>query len=124
MHATTKLQITYLLMAIVTIALGLLSRIVYGIPLGVGDMLWAVMIYFLVSLLLVNTKKWYKLIIALLICYGVEVSQLYQAPWINQIRLTLPGKLILGSGFLWSDIIAYAMGVLLAFGVDGYFLND
>jgi len=41
----------------------------------------------------------------------VELSQLYQGDWINGVRGTLPGRLILGQGFLWSDLIAYAVGI-------------
>ena len=40
----------------------------------------------------------------------VEFSQLYQAPWINQRRHTVPFNFILGQGFLWSDLVAYAIG--------------
>ncbi len=42
----------------------------------------------------------------------VELSQLYHAPWIDSIRQTTLGGLILGFGFLWSDLACYALGVL------------
>ena len=54
-----------------------------------------------------------------LICYvlGVadELLQLYHAPWIESIRQTRIGGLILGFGFLWSDIICYAVGIVIAY---------
>ncbi|MFM8818855.1 MAG: DUF2809 domain-containing protein, partial [Phycisphaerales bacterium] len=37
--------------------------------------------------------------------------QLHHAPWIDGIRATRLGALVLGSGFLWSDIACYAVGV-------------
>jgi len=43
----------------------------------------------------------------------IEMSQLYQAEWINNIRHTTLGGLILGQGFLWSDIVAYTAGVII-----------
>ncbi len=54
-----------------------------------------------------------------LICFvlGVadEALQLYHAPWIEAIRQTRVGGLILGFGFLWSDIICYAIGIVIAY---------
>jgi hypothetical protein len=44
---------------------------------------------------------------------AVEFSQLCHAPWIEALRATLPGKLILGSTFNWPDFPAYALGVAL-----------
>ena len=43
----------------------------------------------------------------------IEISQLYQAEWINNIRHTTLGGLILGQGFLWSDMVAYTVGVII-----------
>ena len=44
-----------------------------------------------------------------------EFTQLYRAPWANQVRATALGRLLFGAGFLWSDILCYAIGSLLAF---------
>ena len=37
--------------------------------------------------------------ISLLFCYGIEMSQLYHAQWIDSIRATTLGGLVLGYGF-------------------------
>ena len=50
------------------------------------------------------------LIISLLICYSIEFLQLYKANWIVNIRNSTMGSLILGHGFLWSDIVSYTLG--------------
>ena len=42
---------------------------------------------------------------------AIELSQLYHAHWIDSIRHTTLGGLILGFGFLWSDLACYAVGV-------------
>ena len=55
---------------------------------------------------------------ALVIVFAVEFSQLYHAPWADAIRGTWLGGLVLGSGFLWSDLACYTIGVGVAAGVD------
>lgn len=61
----------------------------------------------------IETKK--LTFISLLFCYGIELSQLYHAEWIDGIRATTLGGLVLGYGFLWSDIVAYTIGVGVGF---------
>lgn len=56
-------------------------------------------------------------LLSLAVCYLVEFSQLYQAPWIITIRRTLPGRLVLGHGFLWSDLLAYTAGIAAVWGI-------
>ena len=41
----------------------------------------------------------------------IEVSQLCHASWIDSIRGTTLGGLLLGFGFVWSDLACYAVGV-------------
>ncbi len=48
---------------------------------------------------------------ALAFAFVIEFAQLYQAPWINAIRATTLGHLVLGTGFQWWDLLAYAVGV-------------
>jgi hypothetical protein len=43
----------------------------------------------------------------------VEISQLYHAPWIDSIRQTTPGGLVLGFGFLWTDLVCYSVGIAI-----------
>jgi hypothetical protein len=50
-------------------------------------------------------------IMALTFAWAVEFSQLYHSPWINAVRSTLLGKLILGNTFNPIDLVAYAFGV-------------
>jgi hypothetical protein len=51
----------------------------------------------------------------LVACYSIESSQLYHAPWIDTLRHTRVGGLVLGYGFLWSDVACYTVGVALSF---------
>lgn len=108
-----KSRITYFILIITTIILGLLSRHIAGVPLFIGDVLWGLMVYFIVRFMFTRwTLKWVA-IASLLFCYAIEFSQLYQAPWINNIRHTVLGGLILGETFLWGDMLSYTAGVCI-----------
>lgn len=76
-----------------------------------GDTLWGLMIF--LGFGLIFNQKSTKLIFisAIIFSFFIEVSQLYQAEWINLIRQTLIGGLILGFGFLWSDLACYFIGI-------------
>lgn len=126
-YSFSNKKLLYITIATITIGNGLFIRMkkdwfpetfnVYA-----GDTLYAFMMYFLISII-VNKHPVFKAIAALTVCYVIELSQLYKAAWIETIRQTLPGRLVLGSGFLYSDLLAYAIGMALAFFVD-YLLID
>jgi hypothetical protein len=108
---------SYLVAAIFTVAVGLawhLSPAIAGAAMKdvVGDALWAVMMFWLVSFLVPSRPLTVRAALALSVCFAVEFSQLYHAPFIDSIRATLPGHLVLGSGFDPRDLLAYAFGVL------------
>lgn len=113
-----KKRILYAGLILFIIVLGLLSRRVPGIPLFTGDLLWAMMIFFVMRFLFINTNSRSVALLSFSICCAVEISQLYQEDWINHIRQTIPGRLILGQGFLWTDIIAYAAGVIIGYLIE------
>lgn len=110
-----KTRIQYFSIIFSIIILGLLSRKFDCVPLFVGDILYAVMIYFLVRFFLPKCKPKVVLIISTLICYTIELMQLYQSNWIIEIRNTTLGRLVLGQGFLWSDLIAYSFGIIVCY---------
>ena len=105
----------YAVIVLIIIGLGILSRKLVFVPLFVGDLLYAVMIFYLLRIVFVKASAKKIALAALLICLLIELSQLYQAIWINGIRKTLPGRYILGEGFLWSDLAAYVVGTAIAF---------
>jgi hypothetical protein len=101
---------------IATVILGLASRKypwLFPSALGKypGDVLWAQMVYWSVALVFPSTSIARVATYALAISYADEISQLYQAPWINQIRATTCGHLVLGSAFSWLDLLSYTVGV-------------
>ena len=114
-----SLRFKYLLLVIVIVCLGILSRKVEFIPLFIGDFLYATLIYFGLRLLFTNQKKEVIAIAGLLLCFFIELSQLIQGlKWLNDIRKTQLGHYALGEGFLWSDIIAYTFGISISYIID------
>jgi len=108
-------RISYFILVALTIILGILSRKFDVIPTFIGDTLYAVMIYFGMRFIFVNHNKKTAIIFALFFCYCIELQQIYKADWIAQIRRTSLGHYVLGQGFLWSDLVFYTIGVLLAY---------
>lgn len=108
---------------VAVIALGLASRALpQYVPAALGkypgDALWAMMIVFGLGLFATRAAPWKLALGGLLICFGVEFSQLYQAAWIVEIRAHTLGHLVLGSHFGWFDLVAYTAGVAVAAMID------
>ncbi|MEI7676420.1 MAG: DUF2809 domain-containing protein [Bacteroidales bacterium] len=121
-------RILYLILLTVVMVSGLLSR-KYETLLPswlndyLGDSLWAAMIFVGFAFLFPKKNSKRIAIISLAFCYLIEISQLYQADWINAVRQTTLGGLVLGFGFLWSDIVAYTIGVAASWLLEIAFFN-
>ncbi|MCD0468982.1 DUF2809 domain-containing protein [Flavobacterium sp. JAS] len=113
-----KSRIYYSILFLLTIFLGILSRKIPQVPLITGDFLYAVMIYLLVRIVFTDKKALYVIMTSLLICYSIEFLQLYQGNWMIELRKTLLGRYALGQGFLWSDILAYTLGIAFVFCIE------
>ena len=50
---------------------------------------------------------------ALVFSISIELSQLYHASWIDTLRYTRIGGLVLRYVFMWSDIVCYVLGITL-----------
>jgi len=113
---TTRNRVLYAGLALSVVAAGLLWRSglitlppvlsEYG-----GDALWALMVFVGIGFLLPRASTVTAVLLALTFSWGVEFSQLYHAPWIDAIRATIPGRLVLGSTFNWPDLPAYVLGI-------------
>jgi len=76
-----------------------------------GDTLWALAAFLGFGVLLPRASTRTIAVLAMAFSVAIELSQLYHAPWIDSIRHTTIGGLILGFGFLWSDLACYSLGV-------------
>ena len=88
-----------------------------------GDVIWAGMFLFFLRMLFVKVRLWKLALINYALGAADEFSQLYRGPWANEVRATTLGRLLFGAGFLWSDILCYAIGTLLAFFIIRTFEN-
>jgi len=114
-------RLLYLLLIAVTIFIGLFSRADFIPDLiypYLGDALYTVMIYWIVGFLFPRMHPVKVALISILFCYLIEISQLYKADWILEIRATRLGQLILGSGFLWRDLFSYFLGGMFGLGLE------
>jgi hypothetical protein len=109
-------RFAWLALLAVTILLGLGSRR-FGARLPnfvaayAGDTLWATAAFLGIGLALTRASTGRVALLAMIFSVAVEVGQLYKAPWIDTIRRTTLGGLVLGFDFLWSDLACYAVGV-------------
>ena len=118
-----------IILFVISIVIGLSSRkFAEYLPewnrLYFGDIIWAFMVYYLFASVFVQQSEKFIILIALAFSFSIEFSQLYQAEWINTLRFNRLFALILGRGFLWSDLLAYTAGILIAFGIDKRFLQS
>ncbi len=108
------------------IAIGLLWRSsLFSLPASLskygGDALWSLMVFFGFGLLLSRFSTTTTAALALMFSFLVEISQLYHSPWIDEIRSTRLGALVLGSVFNWPDFGAYIAGVLIGVALEFLF---
>ena len=112
-------RIRYAALAVTTMIVGLIvHRAGSGLNPIVRDMLgdavWAMMMFYWLGVLFPRARLRTRTASALAICAGVEVSQLYHSPRLDALRATLPGHLVLGSGFDARDFLSYSLGIAAA----------
>ena len=113
----------YFILILFVLILGILSRKISVIPLFIGDVLYAVWIYFGLRFLFIHLKTHKTFLLSLLFCFSIEILQLVQMDWLIGLRKTTLGHYLLGQGFLWLDLLCYIIGGLLAYIIDKLFLS-
>ncbi|MDC7248578.1 MAG: DUF2809 domain-containing protein, partial [Sphaerochaetaceae bacterium] len=113
----------YFFLIILTIITGLASRHFSNylpeiINLGLGDALWALMMYWMLAFVFPAASIRNLTAMALTVCFLVEISQLIQVDWLNTLRSNRFAALVLGQGFLWSDLLAYTIGVVSGMAIE------
>jgi hypothetical protein len=113
----------YALAVLLTIAAGLASRkwpwlLPQALGKYPGDALYAVMVYWLVVFVRPRDGLVRSGAVALAICFAIEFQQLWQPPWLQAIRATTIGHLVLGLHFNELDLLAYAIGVVVAMVIE------
>ncbi|MGB5963498.1 MAG: DUF2809 domain-containing protein [Coleofasciculaceae cyanobacterium] len=99
---------------IIILPLGYWVRFHSPAPEWLNDLLGSVAYQILLMMLVAfclpkTTPVWVAIGVCLFSC-AIEFLQLWQAPFLQAIRATLPGRLVLGTTFSWSDFPAYFIG--------------
>lgn len=75
-----------------------------------GDALYATAAWFLFGSALPRLRRRPLTLAAFAFSALVEGSQLLHPGWLDAVRATTVGRLLLGQGFQWADLLAYAIG--------------
>lgn len=94
-------RLLYLTLILITMIMGLSTRYASNLLPRVivdygGDLLWALMVFFMIGFLFPKVSTFKVGMLALGFSFLIELSQLYQAPWFNVIRDNRLGRLVLG----------------------------
>ncbi len=111
-----------------TILLGLASRkfsllLPFWLAKNTGDVLYAVMAFWLVGFLFPRLSTFRAALIAGLFCFGIELLKFVQAPWLVAARHSRAGALVFGSGFHWSNLLCYMIGAAAAAAAEIAFIK-
>lgn len=116
-HSRLKYRIALLLSVLAIAPLGYVVRFSGFGPSwfqdGAGSVAYEIFWIFLVALLLPTASPFRVAVGVCLATYGLEFLQLWQPAWLQALRATLPGRLVLGNTFTWSDFFSYFVGSLI-----------
>ena len=106
-------------LTLLTIVLGLASRrfdawLPAPFHKNTGDVLWAVMVYWLAALIFPTRSLKFLVGVSALYAVGIECSKLLHFPSLVAFRATTMGHLVFGAVFSWADLLDYGIGLLLA----------
>ena len=108
----------YAALAVIVIGCGLLWRSGF-LPLSSflskygGDSLWALVVFLCFGFAFRRSSTGLIALVAVCFAWSIEFLQLYHAPWIEAIRPTLFGRLVLGASFNSPDLLAYVLGIAI-----------
>jgi hypothetical protein len=121
-------QLRILAILAVLIPIGLFSRTPAGrlpwLDKEVGDLLWATAFYLFFVLCLPRRRPVFAAALAIAVTFSIEFLKFYRAPWIESVRSTYAGGLLLGHKFFWHDFLSYALGVGLGLALDRLVIRE
>ncbi|NEQ21581.1 MAG: DUF2809 domain-containing protein [Microcoleus sp. SIO2G3] len=116
-HRAFKYRIALLISIIVIVPLGYAVRFHGPAPEWLNDSLgsiaYEIFWILLVALLFPQASPLWTAVGVCLATCALEFLQLWQSPLLQTMRATLPGRLILGNAFTWSDFPSYFIGSVL-----------
>ena len=124
-----KNRLIYVGLTVFTIIFALYLRSIWQhlpffINVWIGDFLWATMLYWFCRIFFLSVESKKLALSLILFCWFIEASQSFHTPSLDAFRNTTFGGLLLGHGFLWSDIIAYTAGIICAYFVENKYFSS
>ena len=128
MSAATRTRLFAVLIVVVVIPIGLFARshradadshtLLGFLATYTGDTLWPIMFYFAGRFCFPNAKFVSLLAFVLILTLTLEFSQLWKPPLLQYLRRQPGIGFVLGSYFIWSDVICCFVGSVLALAID------
>jgi hypothetical protein len=119
----------YALVTTLVIGTGLLGRSgLFPLPDFIakygGDSLWALVVFLCFGIAFHRSSTVRIALVAVCFAWSIEFLQLYHVPWIDGIRSTRLGHLVLGTMFNGPDLLAYVVGIALGALAEWLYLNE
>ncbi len=113
-----KYRILLLVSMIIIVPLGYIVRFSQGLNPpwlhdALGSVAYEIFWILLFNFLLPKISPWRIAIAVCIATCGIEFLQLWKPPFLQAARSTLPGRLVLGNSFTWTDFPVYFFGSFL-----------
>ena len=128
MSSATRTRLFAVLIVLIVIPIGLFARshragadpatLIGFLATYTGDTLWPIMFYFAGRFCFPNAKFISLLGFVLILTLTLEFSQLWKPPLLQYSRRQPGIGFVLGSYFIWSDVICCVAGSALALAID------
>src|SRR5919202_1409546 len=116
-HRVFKYRLALLISILIIIPLGYVVRLYGFAPEWFNDLFGSVAYeifwILLVALLFPQSSSFWTAVGVCLATCVIEFLQLWHPPLLEAMRATLPGRLVLGNNFAWSDFLSYFIGSFL-----------
>jgi Protein of unknown function (DUF2809) len=117
------MRITYAAIAVFLLFFALFLRKMWAylpnyLNIWIGDYCWTMMVWFGFRALFPGVSREKTVVGLVLFSWSVELSQLWHTVWLDAFRSTWLGGLLIGHGFLWSDMVAYLAGILTGYWIE------
>ncbi len=100
---------------------GALCRTLLTPPLirkDLADALWAMAIFMFIRLLRLNWSTARVTLAAIAVAFGIEFLKLSDSPWLQSLRATWIGAVLLGRYFHLGDLLRCAAGIAAGIAAD------
>lgn len=113
MQRKTRLRMYYTILAILCIPIGLFSKTLSGwIAANLGGAIYVMFWGFAVLAVFPQLSPMKVALWTFAATCAVEFLQLWQPPFLQDIRATRAGRLLLGNTFSWKDFPYYFLGAV------------